>query len=189
MAPKPSAFRAHIEVNGDAQAAHFIEQIGYRASHTLPLMKDLVEVLQLQQKRRMEQKPWAPLEANTVARKVSENENPDTFRDEARRIKGQATRVPDALYRAITVPNAPGQLRYVTRASATFGLKSAGHGEFFYARFVQNVKGKKRRILALTPDDALMLTGFTELYIMGSTAGEIWQRDKFGKSGKAPWMK
>jgi hypothetical protein len=178
---KPSAFRAHVEVNGDAQAAYFIRQIGYRAAHTLPLMTKLVDVLQLQQKRRMEQKPWAPLEASTVARKISESENPDTFRDEARRIKGQPTRMPDALYRAITQPNFPGQLRHVTRASATFGVKSAGQGPFFYARFVQNVKGKKRRILALTPDDALILTGFVEFYIMGDPAAEKWQAGRFGK--------
>lgn len=183
---KPSALRAHVEVNGDAQAAYFIKQIGYRAAHTLPLMTKLVDVLQMQQARRMEQKPWPALAASTVDRKVREGENPDTFRDEARVVRGQPTRMPDALYRAITQPKFPGQLRHVTRASATFGVQSSGSQSFFYARFVQNVRGTKRRILALTPDDALILTGFVELYVMGAPAAEMWQVGRFGKSGRTP---
>lgn len=157
MAPKPSAFRAYVEVNGDVRAADAIKAIGHRAAHTLPLMEVVVGQMAQQQKRRVESKPYTPPQANTVARKASENQNPDIFRDEARRIKGQPTRVPDALYRAATSAGAPGQLRHITRASATFGLKSAGNGEFFYARFVQNVKGKKRRIFAISETDALAL--------------------------------
>lgn len=165
MAPKPSAFKAHIEVNGDVQAADALRSIGKRAKNTRPLMEVAVGMLAQQQKRRFDQKPWAPLAAGTVARKEYEAENPEIFRDEARFIKGSPTRVPDELFRAVTVPGHPGQLRYVTRASATFGVQSAGKGPLFYARFVQNVKGKQRRILAISDADALALLKLCASYI------------------------
>lgn len=165
MAPKPSSFRAYVEVNGDTHAIDAVKAIGYRASHTTPLMQAIVGQMSMQQKARVEQKPYTPLGAGTVARKTSENENPEIFRDEARRIKGVPTRIPDALYQAATTPGAPGQLRRVTRASATFGLKSAGNGQFFYARFMQNVKGKKRRIFAISESDALALVKTVASYV------------------------
>lgn len=165
MAPRPSALRAYIEVNGDILAADAIKSIGRRASHTRPLMEVIVGQLQQQQRARVAAKPWKPLEDSTVEKKTRENEDPEIFRDSSRRIKGVPTRVPDALYRAITQAGAPGQLRLVTRASATFGIKSAGHGELFYARFVQNVKGNQRRILAISETDALALVRTTASFI------------------------
>ena len=163
--PRPSGFRAQIEVNGDVLAAERLEGIGRRARKTRPLMETIVGVLFTQQRARIASKPWKPLADSTVERKISENENPDIFRDEARRIKGQPTRTPDAMYQALTTPNAPGQLRYITNASAAFGLDSKGRGPFFYARFVQNVKGNQRRILAISADDALQLTQLVASYI------------------------
>jgi hypothetical protein len=154
---KPSAFRAYVEVNGDKQIEESLREIGHRGSHTTPLMAQMVDLLQFQQARRVQSKPWAPLAAGTVERKAREGENTDILRDESRMIKGVPTRVPDAMYSAIVTPNFPGQLRRVTRASATFGLQSAGRGPFFYARFVQNVRGVKRRILAISQKDALTL--------------------------------
>lgn len=165
MAPRPSAFRAEIEVNGDVKAVDAILAVGKRAQETRPLMEAITGMLQSQQRARVNQSPYAPLEASTIDKKIRENEAPVILRDSSRRIKGVPTRVPDALYRAITVPNAPGQLRRITRASATFGVKSAGHGELFYARFVQNVKGKKRRILAISEGDALALVKVCASYV------------------------
>lgn len=175
---RPSQFRAHIEVNGDVHAAERLQAIGKRARKTRPLMEAVVGMLFTQQRARIASKPWAPLADSTVGRKISENENPDIFRDEARRIKGTPTRTPDAMYHALTTPNAPGQLRYVTNASATFGLDSKGRGPFFYARFVQNVKGTQRRILAISEADALELTKLVASYIYDG-----WEKPG-GLSGK-----
>lgn len=172
MAAKPSAFKAYIEVNGDAQAADMIRGVGARARDTLPLMVELVDVLQMQQARRVAANPYLPLSEETVARKTRENENPETFRDESRYIHHRPTRTPDAMYRALTETTYPGQLKHATRTTATFGLQSAGQGPFFYARFVQNVKGTKRRILAISSDDAMILLGWVEQYIMGPVWGE-----------------
>jgi hypothetical protein len=162
---RPSQLKAYVDVNGDVAAADALKSIGYRASHTRPLMEQIVGVLQAQQARRIQSDPYTPLAEDTVERKVRELENPATFRDESRMIKGKPTRVPDNLFKAVTSPTHPGQLRVVTRASATFGLKSAGNGEFFYARFVQNVKGTKRRILAISPGNAQILVSGVASYI------------------------
>lgn len=162
---RPSQLKAVIEINGDALAADLLEAIGRRAYETQPLMEQVVGVLQAQQARRIQSSPYPPLTDETIARKVRELENPGVFRDEARFIKGSPTRMPDDLYQAIVSSNHPGQLRHVTRASATFGVKSAGNGPLFYARFVQNVKGTKRRILAITPANARTLTFGIASYI------------------------
>lgn len=162
---RPSQLKAVIEINGDDIVAESLLALGKRAYETRPLMERVVGVLQTQQARRIDAKPYEPLTEETTARKVRELENPDIFRDEARFIKGAPTRMPDDLYQAVTSSSHPGQLRYVTRASATFGLKSAGNGPLFYARFVQNVKGKKRRILAISPANARILVSGVASYI------------------------
>src|SRR6185312_7122318 len=125
-----------------------------------------------------------PLEDSTAERKEKEGEIPELFRDERRRIRCEDTRDRDALYRALTQVSAPGQLKHATRTTATFGLQSAGQGPFFYARFVQNVKGNKRRILAISTDDAMIITGFIEWYIMGSTSVERMGMVGKGQGGK-----
>jgi hypothetical protein len=162
---RPSQLKAVIEINGDAIAADALVAIGERAFKTRPLMEQSVGVLQNQQARRIESAPYEPLTEETTARKVRELENPEIFRDESRFIKGEPTRHADDLYQAVTSTTHPGQLRRVTRASATFGLKSAGNGPLFYARFVQNVKGKKRRILAISPANARLLVSGVASYI------------------------
>lgn len=175
---KPSAFRAQVEVNGAAQAAGMIRAVGARARNTLPLMEEMVGLLQMQQARRVRSNPYLPLSEETVARKIREAENPETFRDEHRFIRNHPTRTADAMYHALTEPSYPGQLKHATRASATYGLQSAGQGPFFYARFVQNVKGAKRRIMAISTDDAMIILGFIEQYIMGA----VWQQ-RLGNAG------
>lgn len=162
---RPSQLKAVIEINGDALAADLLKAIGDRAYNTRPLMERTVGVLQVQQARRIQSGAYEPLTDETTARKVRELENPGVFRDEARFVKGAPTRVPDELYQAVVSSDHPGQLRRITRASATFGLKSAGNGPLFYARFVQNVKGKKRRILAISPANARTLVFGVASYV------------------------
>jgi hypothetical protein len=162
---KPAAFRAEVEVFGAKQSAEALRNMGERAYNTGPLMVELLLVLADSQRERMKTAPWAALKENTVERKAEQGEITEIFRDESRPIKGSPTRVPDALYNAITVPGAPGQLRHTTRTWAVFGVQSAGKGQLFYARFVQNVRGTRRKILAISEETALTVAERTASYV------------------------
>ncbi|MGZ4530810.1 MAG: hypothetical protein ACXVXP_00490 [Mycobacteriaceae bacterium] len=153
-----SEFRAEVEVFGANETAHKILEIGARAYNTLPLMEALKEYLFETQSARVKSAPWAPLTEGTVARKASQGENTEILRDEWRPIKGTPTRVGNKLYLALTLDGATGQIKRATRTWAVFGADSAGNHQLFYARFVQNVKGKKRRILAISEGEALTIT-------------------------------
>lgn len=166
-----SEFRAYVEVNGAVESAAMIRSMGSRAYNTLPLMGQLAEYLAQTQRDRVRQAPWIPLADVTVERKIGQGSNPAIMRDEPRRIKGTPTRQRDALYRALTVSGAPGQIKRATRTWAIFGVDSAGNHQLFYARFVQNVKGAKRRILAINEEQALTITERVALYITFTERG------------------
>jgi hypothetical protein len=172
-----------VEVNGALQAGERLRMLGSRGYNTLPLTEKLVEVLAASQRKRVEEAPWAPLTEGTVARKVSTGENPAILRDEWRPIKGKATRTGNALYLALTLDGATGQVRAATRTRATFGVNTKGN--LFYARFVQNVKGTKRRILAIDEATALTVTEMVGSWLFfGEGAGQSgYLRGSFGFKG------
>lgn len=153
-----SEFRAVIEVSGVAETRAAILEMGARAYNTMPLMTELTGVLFESQRERVQQAPWVPLASSTVTRKEEQGSNPAILRDEPRKIGGTPTRSRDALYMALTVDGAPGQVKRATRTWAIFGADSAGNHSLFYARFVQNVKGKKRRLLAINEATAALVT-------------------------------
>lgn len=158
-----SEFRASVEVMGVQHTEDMIARMGARAYNTLPLTVELAEFLARSQRQRVEEAPWAPLADDTVARKASQGEDTGILKDEWRPIKGAPTRRGNALYSALTTAGAPGQIKRATRTWAIFGVDTKG--ELFYARFVQNVKGTKRRILAISATDALTITERVANYI------------------------
>lgn len=158
MDGKPSAFRAEISVNGDLHAAERIEAMGARAFNTVPVMEAVKEMLFAQQRARVLSEPWEPLKETTVARKARQGEDTSIFRDEWRPVGGLATRVGNKLWLALTMNGATGQIKRATRTTATFGVDSKGNHQLFYARMVQNVKGTKRKILAISAADATEIT-------------------------------
>ena len=164
--PVASRLRVAVEINGDVQAQAIIKEMGRRAMETSPLMAAVAQELFHISAERVKEAPWAPLKDNTVARKVSQEENPEIIRDEWRPIKGRATRVGDKLYLALTLRGATGQILRSTRTTATFGVKSKGNQELFYARFVQNVKGTKRRLLAIPAESAVTIGEMASFWIM-----------------------
>lgn len=154
---KPSKHRVVVDVFGIKETSEALRAMAERAYNTYPLTRETVAFLADEQRERMNKSRYLPLTAGTTERKILQGENPGTFRDEYRPIKGQPTRRRDALYQAVTVPGAPGQIRRATRTWAIFGVDSAGKGELFYARMVQNVKGRKRKILAISEKGAMTL--------------------------------
>lgn len=180
-----SEFRASVEVSGATETAEQLRMMGARAYNTLPLMEQLVEVLAETSKQRVESAPWAPLTESTVARKEAQGSNPAILRDEPRVWKGAPTRTRDALYRALTTSGAPGQVKRVTRTWAIFGVDAAGNHKLFYARFVQNVKGKRRRILAINQETALVIIERVGSWLrFGEGAGQSgYLRGSYGFKG------
>jgi hypothetical protein len=165
MNGKPSAFRSEITVEGVDMTVGEFERMARRAVMTAPLMARISQLLFEQQKARVESAPWAPLKDSTLGRKAAQGENTAIFRDEWRPVKGRATRVGDKLWLALTLDGATGQIKRFTRTTATFGVDSKGNRQLFYARFVQNVKGTKRKILAISSEDALVISMEVAKYI------------------------
>lgn len=153
-------------MHGDLVAADRIAAMGARAFNTFPVMEAVKEMLFEQQKARVLSEPWEPLKSSTIARKERQQEDVSIFRDEWRPVKGSATRVGNKLWFALTVNGATGQIKRATRTTATFGVDSKGNHQLFYARMVQNVKGTKRRILAISAADATILTIKVANYIV-----------------------
>jgi hypothetical protein len=165
MNGKPSAFRSEITVEGVDMTVGEFERMARRAVMTAPLMARLSQLLFEQQKARVEKTPWAPLKDSTLKRKAAQGENTAIFRDEYRPIKGRATRVGDKLWLALTLDGATGQIKRFTRTTATFGVDSKGNRQLFYARFAQNNHGTKRKILAISAEDALVISMEIAKYI------------------------
>lgn len=158
MDGKPSAFRAEISVEGVDESVTAFRAMATRAAHTLPLMEEISQILFEQQKTRVEGLPWTPLKQVTIDRKARTNEDTTILHDEWRPLKGgKPSRVGNQLWLALTLDGATGQIKRATRTTATFGVDSKGNHKLYYARFVQNVKGTKRRILAISDEDALAI--------------------------------
>lgn len=166
-----SEFRAEVIVSGAHETAAAIREMGRRAYETLPLMEELKELLFESQRERVQSAPWTPLTEGTVERKSAQGSNTAILRDEPRLIGGTPTRSRDALYMALTTDGAPGQIKRATRTWAIFGADSAGNHSLFYARFVQNVKGTKRRILAINEGTASTVTERVANYIRPGMSG------------------
>jgi hypothetical protein len=165
MNGKPSAFRSEITVEGVDMTVGEFERMARRAVMTAPLMARISQLLFEQQKARVESQPWEPLKESTLKRKAAQGENTGIFRDEWRPIKGTTTRVGNKLWLALTLDGATGQVKRFTRTTATFGVDSKGNRQLFYARFAQNNHGTKRKILAISSEDALAISVEVAKYI------------------------
>jgi hypothetical protein len=158
-----SRFRAQIQVQGVAVTEGYLKEMGNRAFATEVLMSELAEMLEIAARDRLAKKPWKPLTSGTVARKASQAENTDIIRDEWRPIAGTPTRRGDALWTALD--GGAGSFKHATRTTATYGVNTKG--DLFYARFVQNVKGTKRKLLAIPADAAVGMVDRIATYILG----------------------
>jgi len=166
-------FSVHMGITGADETCSALEDMALALIKSKPIMVKAMPIIQRQMIERMAEAPWLPLTEGTVERKIGQFENPEVFRDESRPIRGKATRIPDLLYHAIVTPGTPGALRRVTPKSATFGVESKNGQLLWYARFVQNVKGRQRRILAFTPANAIELAELVK-YEVYSSWTERW---------------
>jgi hypothetical protein len=126
-------------------------------------MSELAEMLEIAARSRLHKAPWKPLTSGTVARKTAQGEDTGIMRDEWRPIGGTPTRRGDALYTALD--GGAGSFKHATRTTATYGVNTKG--DLFYARFVQNVKGTKRKLLAIPADHAVLMVDRVVSYIVG----------------------
>jgi hypothetical protein len=158
-----SRFRAQVVIEGLHVTEAYMKEMGDRAFATEILMSELAEMLEIAARHRLEKAPWRPLTSGTVARKEAQAENTDIMRDEWRPIAGTPTRRGDALWTALN--GGAGSFKHATRTTATYGVNTKG--DLFYARFVQNVKGTKRKLLAIPAEDAVGITERIVQYILG----------------------
>jgi hypothetical protein len=158
-----SRFRAQVTIEGLAVTEEFFKEMGNRAFATEVLMEEMAERLEIAARSRLQGSPWKPLASDTVARKSAQGEDTGIMRDEWRPIGGTPTRRGDALWTALD--GGAGSYKHATRTTATYGVNTKG--EFFYARFVQNVKGTKRKLLAIPADHAVGMVDTIVMYILG----------------------
>jgi hypothetical protein len=162
-----SRFRAQIQVEGVNITEGYLREMGDRAFATEVLMSELAEMLEIAARSRLHKAPWKPLTSGTVARKAAQGEDTSLMRDEWRPIGGTPTRRGDALYTALD--GGAGSFKHATRTTATYGVNTKG--DLFYARFVQNVKGTKRKLLAIPADHAVFMVDRIASYILGIHGG------------------
>jgi hypothetical protein len=158
-----SKFRAQITIEGVNVTEAYLKDMGDRAFATEVLMEEMCELLEIAARSRLAMSPWAPLTADTVARKSSQGEDTRIMHDEWRPIGGSPTRKGDALYTALD--GGAGSYKTATRTMATYGVHTQGN--LFYARFVQNVKGTKRKLLAIPAEYAVGMADKIATYILG----------------------
>jgi hypothetical protein len=158
-----SQFKAIVEIEGLKASQDLLKECGERAYHSTLLMEELSEMLEIAARARLAKAPWVPLTGGTVTRKASQGENTAIMRDEWRPIAGTPTRKGDALYAALD--GGPGSYKLATRTTATYGVHTTG--DLFYGRFVQNVKGTKRKLLAIPAEYAVGMTDKVATYILG----------------------
>jgi hypothetical protein len=162
-----SKFRASVLVQGVDVTETYLRDMGERAFATEVLMSEIAEMLEIAARSRLHGSPWKPLTDGTVARKSAQGEDTGIMRDEWRPIKGTPTRRGDALYTALD--GGAGSFKHATRTTATYGVNTKG--DLFYARFVQNVKGTKRKLLAIPADHAVGMVDRIASYILGIHGG------------------
>lgn len=158
-----SRFRAQVTIEGLEVTEGFLREMGHRAFATEVLMEEIAEQLEIAARSRLSGTPWKPLAEDTVVRKSGQGEDTRVMRDEWRPIGGTPTRRGDALWTALD--GGPGSYKVSTRTTATYGVNTKG--DLFYARFVQNVKGTKRKLLAIPADHAVGMVETIVLYILG----------------------
>lgn len=158
-----SQLRAVVEIDGLTASEDMIKRMGDRAFNTEVLMEEMAEALEIAARARLSSAPWKPLTAGTVARKASQGEDIRLMHDEWRPIGGTPTRKGEALYTALD--GGPGSYKLATRTTATYGVHTTG--DLFYARFVQNVKGTKRKLLAIPAEFAVGMADKVASYVLG----------------------
>lgn len=158
-----SRFRANVLVEGVAVTEEYLQGMGNRAFGTEILMEEMCEMLEIAARARLAGTPFKPLTDGTVARKQSQGEDTRLIRDEWRPIGGTPTRQGDALWTALD--GGAGSYKVATRTTATYGVNTKGN--LYYARFVQNVKGTKRKLLAIPAEYAVGMVDKIASYIIG----------------------
>lgn len=158
-----SQFKAVVEIEGLKVSKDLIKDMGDRAYGTEVLMEELAEGLEIAARARLMGAPWKPLTDSTVARKASQGEDTQIMRDEWRPIAGTPTRRGDALWSALD--GGPGSYKLATRTTATYGVRTTG--DLFYGRFVQNVNGTHRKLLAIPEKYAVGMVDKIITYILG----------------------
>lgn len=176
-----SQLRAVVEIDGLTASEEMLKRMGDRAFGTEVLMEEIAEMLEIAARARLSSAPWKPLTSGTIARKASQGEDIRIMHDEWRPIGGTPTRKGDALYTALD--GGPGSYKRATRTTATYGVHT--NGDLFYARFVQNVKGTKRRLLAIDEATAITVTEMVGSWVFfGEGAGQSgYLRGSFGFKG------
>lgn len=165
-----SRFRAQVLVEGVNVTEAYLRNMGERAFATEVLMSEVAEMLEIAARSRLHGSPWKPLTTGTIARKEAQGEDTSIMRDEWRPIGGTPTRQGDALYTALD--GGAGSFKHATRTTATYGVNTKGN--LFYARFVQNVKGTKRKLLAIPGDHAVLMVDRIASYILGIRGGSSY---------------
>lgn len=162
-----SKFRANILVEGVTVTEEYLKGMGERAFATEVLMEEMCELLEIAARSRLSGAPWQPLTDGTVTRKAGQGEDTRIMRDEWRPIGGTPTRQGDALWTALD--GGAGSYKIATRTMATYGVNTKG--SLYYARFVQNVKGTKRKLLAIPAEYAVGMVDKIASYIIGISDG------------------
>jgi len=158
-----SRLRAVVEIDGLMASEALLKDMGDRAFATEVLMEEMTELLEIAARSRLNSAPWRPLTPGTVARKSSQGEDTRIMHDEWRPIAGTPTRQGDALWTALD--GGAGSYKLATRTTATYGVHTTGN--LFYARFVQNVKGTKRKLLAIPAEFAVGMADRVATYVLG----------------------
>jgi hypothetical protein len=162
------AGKFEVRIEGGDELNDNMEAIAKRLLDGKVFMAEGVEMMQACSIARWNSHPWEPEAQSTQTRKAREGASTEVFRDQRSQGTSKSRqRTPDALYHAVTSPHDPGQVRRVTKTAATFGIRASGRGPLFYARFASNVKGVKRRILAMNPATVALVTRRYCRYIMG----------------------
>ncbi len=162
MPPKASSsLRVECEVNGDLVTHDMLRLMGQRAYNIAPIGEAIGELLKKDVAARAQGQPWLDITDETKARKERQEELPLVMRDERRPVRGEDTRRPDELWDALTTGS--GTRISFTRTTVKYGIPV--QGDLFYARMVENVKGTKRRLMAVTEEGAFAMAVLVSDYV------------------------
>lgn len=145
-----------IEAFGVREVADRLRLIGGRAAHPTLFAERARSIITEEEKALWDDSPWEPLKAATDKRKARQHQDPRTLR------------VHEVLERALTVPDAPGQMWEATGDDSWWRFGLSQQGPAYYGLFHQLGLGVPRRtILKATPRMAKRMSRAWGAYIVG----------------------